>query len=209
MSNAKERWAEATRRDGIAHQRDAQLTWWSILQGIAMGEFVVLLPVIFTNAWQSKEYYVFAFVVATFLFLVNIWIQMAWAIIVLQWPLRSTHVILTTILGIVSVFLVRTMTVPLQWLATAMVLGCTAIGVYVYNWKREAYTWDDEEARWRPIVEIIVYLIVTIVLALWIYFRPSTISYSVSGLVAIFISIIALRSQSRRMKTEKEKVGIP
>ncbi len=209
MPNAKELWAEATVQDGIAHQRDAQLTWWSILQGIAMGEFIMRLPTFFSDAWRLKEYYVFAFIVATFLLLVNVWVQMAWAIIILRWPLSITHVMLTSVLGIVCVFLTETVMTPLQWLEAAIVLGITGVGGYAYNWVRGAYTWRDKKARWAPIVETIIYVVVLGVIAWWVHGWPTQLSFYASGVIALIVSGIALRSQSVRMKKERKAVHLP
>lgn len=203
-------WLKATRQNGVAHQRDAQLTWWSILQGIAMGEFIARIPTVWEKAWTSHHFYLIAFMFATFILLINVWVQMAWAIIILRWPLTTTHAILTTLLGIASTLLVNEMEQPFQWFIATGILAVTGIGIYTYNLTRKAYVgFMKGKYGWRPILETFIYLVIIMVLASWVYISHSPISYNISGILSVIIALISLHNQSVRMKYERQKLLLP
>ncbi len=207
-------WLSATPQDAVAHQRDAQLTWWSILQGIAMGEFIMRFPEVWDKAWSAHHYYLLAFVFATFVLLIDVWIQMAWAIIILRWPLAVTHAVLTTLLGIVSVFMVTKMAQPFQWLISAEALAVAGIGIYAYNLKQGAYVnlgqgayvgLKEGQYGWRPIWETAVYVVVIAFLIAWTSVAPSSTSYGIAGVVSVVSALLSLYNQSVRMKYERQK----
>ena len=203
-------WLRAARQDGVAHQRDAQLTWWSILQGVAMGEFIMRLPDVWDKAWNAHYYYLLAFIFATFLLLIDVWVQMAWAIIILRWPLSATHATLTTLLGIVSVFLATTMGQPSQWLIFEGALAVAGIGIYTYNLKRGAYkSIRQGKYGWQPIWETAIYFVMIVFLILWTNAAPSPASYSIAGIASALGALLSLRNQSVRMKHERQKVSLP
>ena len=202
-------WLEATRRDGVAHQRDAQLTWWSILQGIAMGEFVMRMPDLWEQALSSHHYYLFLFMGATFFLLIDIWLQMAWAIIILRWPLNALHTMLTSLAGILSVFLATTMGHPVQWLAVSFFLGMVGIAIYAYNYLMPTYLGMPKGYGKKTIGETLLYLVVAGTLWRVVSVNPTEFFYYVAGIFGLFISLFSFSAQFQRMEYERKKVSLP
>lgn len=85
--------------DGISYQRSAQITWWSILQGVAVGALVSKVPNIFTQVIEQGQWYLLLYTIASFLVIANVWGQMAWVILIARWQISALHTTLILLLG--------------------------------------------------------------------------------------------------------------
>jgi len=203
-----DKWLASAREEGIPYQREVQLTWWSVLQGIVVSEFIIKVPVLLQKIYFSKDYYLIWYIIGTLLILVNVWVQVAWAIIFLRWPLNISHVLLTTLLGTVSIGIVAYVEQPLLWVASTIAIASMGIAVYLYNVKRKAYLAVGLQYGWKPIIEMSTFLIALFLLFIWLL-AGSQEAIGWAGFSVSILAGIALRRQSQRMEYERSQSGIP
>src|SRR5687767_9779947 len=85
--------------DGIGYQRSAQITLWSILEGTALSLLVSEIPDLFTQAAEQVKWYLILYIATSIVVLISTWIQMAWAILIAQWPITVIHTTMIMFLG--------------------------------------------------------------------------------------------------------------
>jgi len=77
-----------TRRgyDDVAFQRQAQVTWWTLLGGIAVGALLTQFESLLVAVRNGHWYYLLYFLATCFV-IINAWAQVAWGALALYWPI--------------------------------------------------------------------------------------------------------------------------
>jgi hypothetical protein len=136
-----EEWASyAGSEKGIDYQKAAQITWWSILQGLAVVALAEKIPPILAEVNQHNQWYLLLYAVVTLVIIVNAWVQMAWAILIFRWPINLFHTTLILLLGIAAYLSSLYVDTPWYWARAIAFLVTSAIVVYGYNLKNRWYT---------------------------------------------------------------------
>jgi hypothetical protein len=188
---------------GVDYQRSAQITWWSILQGIAVGALVLNLPSVLNTVSQSGKWFLLIYLVISFLIVVNVWVQMAWAILILRWQISIIHTVLILLLG----FAVSTVCVfvesPKFWFPSVGALVLSAIAVYIYNIRERAYVGLSTERVYRIIWIYGAFLLLCVIASIHIWNTLTDFAQIFWGVVFLALAIVALLIQDKQMKHER------
>lgn len=197
--------------EDVSFQRQAQVTWWSVLGGVAVAALLTQLEPMVADV-QSGKWYSLLFFIATCLIMINSWVQTAWASIVLKWPiLISTSIGL--FFGVVSLSIAAlNITRPAYWfMAIFFVAG---FGVYnqLFFMKNRSWVTLTPDTIKRARTSIIVYgflLLILLVGATLLYLYPTSIMQKCWAVFALLASILMLVWQDIGMKLEKNELGVP
>jgi len=197
--------------DDVNYQRGAQVTWWTIMGGLAAAALVTELGDLWTQM-QAGRWYLGLFFVNSFLTIVLGWTLMAWGSLVLKYPITVANTIL--IIGTSFALVIQCLQVshPIGWLAATGVSG-------VFVWLQQIYFM--KSGAWEPFpAETIVHLRKNLwVYGLWplicfvgvfhLFVAPSVIVETIWGVIALAVLIDALFRRDRDMQREKIDLGIP
>ena len=78
-------WA-ARGMDDVFFQREAQVTWWSVMVGIAVGALLTRLEALLLE-FQNGHWYFALYFLAICCIIINSWVQTAWGSLVLRCPI--------------------------------------------------------------------------------------------------------------------------
>lgn len=197
--------------DDVFFQREAQLTWWTVLGGIAVGAILTEFDTIPVAIAEGKWYCLF-YCLATLLVIVNSWVQTAWGSLVLRWPLSIPTSVSLFFQGIAMSVAGLNITRPSIWYASLSVVLATAIINQLIFSKTHAWSFLLESMikRAKLGVRIYCYLLaftvsVFIVLLVW----PLFLLELIFGILAVGFSIFALFWQHIGMLKEKQELNIP
>jgi hypothetical protein len=197
--------------EDVSFQRQAQVTWWSVLGGVAVAALLTQLEPM-TAAVRNGKWYTTLFFVATCLIMINSWVQTSWATIVLRWPiLISTSIGL--FFGVVSLSLAAlNITRPAIWFTAIFFVA--GFGVYNQLFFIKNRSWvtltPETEKRARSTIKLYCFLLLLLLVgAILLFLYPSAIMEMFWALFALVVSIFALIWQDIGMKLEKKELGVP
>jgi len=84
-NHSEKLWAARGVED-VYFQREAQVTWWSVLGGIAVAALLTELDTLLF-AFNMGKWYFSLYFLATCLVIINSWVQTVWGSLVLKWPI--------------------------------------------------------------------------------------------------------------------------
>jgi len=172
--------------EDVSFQREAQVTWWSILSGLAVAILLDVLIVIVNDVRGPNWHYALYFAASTLLS-INLWMQYAWASLILRWPLNIFHSVLTFMMGITAAAACLQVRNPRNWYITIAVFLVFAIAVLVNNFRAGAWDALSEEDKKLPRMVIGIYALALIVTIL----GAVTLSVFTSRFVEVFWGIVA------------------
>ena len=196
--------------EDVAFQREAQVTWWSVLGGIAVAALLTeldSLPV----AFRSGRWYVALYFLSTCLVIVNSWVQTAWGSLILKWPLSISTSISLFFLGISMSVAGLNITRPALWYAAMSVVLLT--GLYNQLVFSKNHSWvalfadlvgKVHASAWMYVAMTVFGIVSSIYLAL----RPSPGAETGWGITAFVITVLTLIRQHSEMTEEKRRMGI-
>jgi peptidoglycan/LPS O-acetylase OafA/YrhL len=197
--------------EDVYFQREAQVTWWTILGGIAVGALLTRLESI-PEAFKAGQWYVLLYLLATLLVIINSWVQTTWGSLVLRWPLSIPTAVFISFQGIAMSVAGLNAFKPAVWYAAISFVLITAVLNQVSFSKTHARENLPEELERRAQTGIRIYWFLSgfavgssILLAL----VTNQTLQMIWGFVALAGSILALVWQHLGMKEEKRKMGIP
>jgi hypothetical protein len=197
--------------EDVSFQRQAQVTWWSVLGGVAVAALLTQLEPMIVAIGKGKWHFLLFFL-ATCLIMINSWVQTAWASIVLKWPiLISTSIGL--FFGVVSLSIAAlNITRPVYWFVAVFFVA--GFGVYnqLFFMKNRSWATLTPNTVKRARTSIIVYsflLLALLIGAILLYLYPSALMEKFWAVFALVASALALVWQDIGMKLEKKELGVP
>jgi len=199
------------KQESVYFQREAQVNFWTVLGGLALGALLTQLPAVLEEV-QNSQWYLLLFVVSSILILANSWVQTTWGSLVLKWPISIT----TTVLMVFGMFSQSIqcllVTNPSGWLAaSAGLILCTCLHQWYFERSGAWRVFPMEFARRFKRVNTLYFMLVFVCMvgALQLRWYASPIAEMSWGFAALIFSILALLLQHRGMNLEKKALGIP
>jgi len=201
-----------TRRgdDDVAYQRQAQVTWWTMLGGIAVGALLTQFEALLA-AMKGVQWYYLLYFLATCFVIINAWAQTAWGALILYWPITVPSSIIIFFGGLSQSLAALTITRPALWTASISIVLLSAVLMQVTFMKRQAWIAMPKTAIERAKAGIWIYVILIFIalgVSVYLYFSPSHWAEMTWGLIALLLSVSALYWQHLGMKEEKKRMHI-
>ncbi len=124
--------------EDVYFQREAQVTWWSIMGGVAASALLTQLAPLVAEL-QAGRWYLILYYAASALFIVIGWLTTAWASLIMRWPIAPFHVLLVFAGGFTTAATCLLVTRPAYWFAGAALLVCNSMLTNLYDIKTDAY----------------------------------------------------------------------
>lgn len=196
--------------EDIAYQRQAQVTWWTLLGGIAVAALLTQFEALL-EAIKNGQWYYLLFFFSTCFIIVNSWIQTVWGALVLYWPIGVLTSIFLFMEGLCESLAALNITRPVLWTASIACVILFAVLIQLVFMKQEAWIALPKDAIKRAIMGIWVYTIlfvVTLGASIYLYVFPSLLAEQIWAVIALIFSILALYWQHLGMKEEKKRMHI-
>lgn len=202
-------WAKRGEED-VAYQRQAQVTWWTLLGGIAAAVLLTQIDPLFTAVRSGHWYYGFYFL-ATCLVIINAWVQTSWGALVLRWPITVPGSITIffggMFLSICALFVTR----PGLWFG-AVTITILSSQLMQYSFKKQkGWIALPKEAIKRVTIGLFIYWLFALFAAVScviLLVFPTVLFEIVWGILALLLSLLALYWQHKGMQEEKKRMGI-
>ena len=209
QESAEELWVARGAED-VFFQREAQITWWSVLGGIAVAALLTELDSV-PLAVRSGNWEVALYFLATCLVIVNSWVQTAWGSLILKWPISISTSVSLFFLGISLSVAALNITQPVIWYAAISVVLLTGLINLLVFTKNHAWVALSAElvdqtraSAWMYVGMTAFAIAYTVYLAL----RPGPIAEKSGAVIALVVSLVALIRQHLEMTEEKRRMGI-
>jgi hypothetical protein len=197
--------------DDVYYQRETQVTYWSILGGIAVGallsQFFPLLQQIQTSRW----YLVLYFLTSVF-FLINAWVQASWGALVLTWRINFPITFLYSLATISQAVMCLLVTDPAGWsMAVACALFFNQLLQLQFQ-KRGGWQRFSPEALQDIRQTLRVYTtaaLISLAVAILLFMRPSRPVEIAWGFIGLLVSVLAMFMQHYGMERQRKELGIP
>lgn len=197
-------------KDDVAYQRQAQVTWWTLMGGIAFGalltQFESLLMETRSGNWQ---YFLYFF--ATCFVLINSWIQTAWGALVLRWPLSVTSALILFFGNLSCSIAALSITNPSRWYGSISSVVLFSIMMQYHFKGQQAWITLPEDAVERASLGISIYfglMLFALATMAVLYFFSTRILELLFGALAVIISAFALWWQHLGMEKEKSSLHL-
>lgn len=196
--------------EDVAFQREAQVTWWSVLGGIAVAALLTemdSLPV----AFRSGRWYLALYFLSTCLVIVNSWVQTAWGSLILKWPLSLSTSTSLFFLGISLSVAGLNITRPAVWYAAMSVVLLTGLYNQLVFSKNHAWVALSADLLRKVNASAWMYVGMTvfgIASSIYLALRPSPGAETGWGITAFVITVLTLIRQHFEMTEEKHRMGI-
>lgn len=211
IGEAPERlWASHGLED-VYFQREAQVTWWTVLGGIAVAALLTELEEVFLSV-NSERWYVLLYFAATLLVIVNSWVQTAWGSLVLKWPISIPTSLFLFFQGIAMSVAGLNVSKPSLWFGAIFFIMVTAILNQVSFSKSRAWVALPKEMVARAKIGILIYMLISLLtlgITIFLAFKPDVVFEIIFGFLALILSIMALIWQHIGMTEEKRRMQIP
>jgi hypothetical protein len=196
--------------EDVAFQREAQVTWWSVLGGIAVAALLTEMDSL-PLAFRSGSWYVALYFLSTCLVIVNSWVQTAWGSLILKWPLSLSTSTSLFFLGISLSVAGLNITRPAVWYAAMSVVLLTGLYNQLVFSKNHAWVALSADLLRKVNSSAWMYVGMTvfgIASSIYLTLRPSRGAEMGWGIVAFMITVLTLIRQHFDMTEEKRRMGI-
>ncbi len=196
--------------EDVSFQRQAQVTWWTVLGGIAIGALLTQVESLFLAIEEGQWYYGLYFL-ASCLIVINSWVQTTWGSLVLRWQISIPTVLILFMSGLSLSLASLNIMRPLTWFAAVLAVVLASILMqYTFMRSGSQVTLPPEAVR-RVRMGLFIYLVFAgVIAAAYLHLRlsPSPATETTWGVFAFLASIFALVWQHLGMKAERQRMGI-
>ena len=202
-------WAARGAED-VFFQREAQITWWSVLGGIAVAALLTKLDAL-PLAFKLGQWHIALYFLATCLVIVNSWVQTAWGSLILKWPISISSALSLFFLGISLAVAALNITQPVIWYAAMSIVLLTGLYNQVVFSKNHAWVAFSAELVEKTRTSAWMYVGMTgfsIAYTIYLALRPGTLAEMSGGIIAFLVSVFTLIRQHLEMLEEKQRMGI-
>lgn len=196
--------------DDISYQRQAQVTWWTLLGGIALAALLTQFESMLNEVKVGGWFYLFYFFANCFI-IINSWVQTSWGALVLRWPISVPTSIHLFFGGLASSIAALNIMNPPSWYAAVGFVILSAVLMQLNFMKHQGWVAMPPETirRVRQGIAVYVALIIFCFMAsVVLFFFPFDWIKIAGGAAGFTLSIAALYWQHLGMKYEKRKMGI-
>jgi hypothetical protein len=196
--------------EDVFFQREAQITWWSVLGGIAVAALLTKLDSL-PSAFQSGNWHIALYFLSTCLVIVNSWVQTAWGSLILKWPISISTSLSLFFLGISLAVAALNITRPVIWYAAMSVVLLTGLFNQLVFSKNHAWVAFSAELVVKTRTSAWLYVGMTgfaIAYTIYLALRASVFAEMSGGIIAFLVSVFTLIWQHIEMVEEKGKMGI-
>lgn len=196
--------------EDVFFQREAQITWWSVLGGIAVAALLTELDSL-PLAFRLGQWHIALYFLSTCLVIVNSWVQTAWGSLILKWPISISTSLSLFFLGIALAVAALNITQPVVWYAAMSVVLLTGLFNQVVFSKSNAWVAFSAELVDQTHTSAWMYVGMTgfaIAYTLYLALRPSALAEVSGAVIAFLVSVFTLIRQHLEMVEEKRKMGI-
>jgi hypothetical protein len=197
--------------EDVFFQREAQITWWSVLGGIAMAALLTKLDSL-PPAFKMGKWYFSLYFLATCLVIINSWVQTAWGSLVLKWPISISTSAVIFFQGLLMSVAALNITKPAIWYAAITGVILTALFLQLIFSKSRGWIAFPAEMIDQAHASNWIYAILAIfglVSSVYLAVRPGIVVETGWGVAAVLLSIFALIREHLGMNEEKRRMGIP
>ena len=197
--------------EDVYFQRQAQVSWWSIMGGIAAGALLTqLVPLL--HEVQAGNWHLILYYGASALMIVIAWLTTVWASLILWWPIVPLHVLLVFLTGFTTSIICLFPTSPALWFGAASLNIFAGLLLEMYDLKANTWRAFPKEAISRSKMTMVIHAVLLLIavsgsIALQRY--PSRAMELTWGIVAVLGAAVGLLVQHLNMKRERELAGIP
>ncbi len=197
--------------EDVYYQREAQVTWWTILGGIAVGALVTQLADVISQV-QAGRWWLVLYFVATALIISLSWVQTTWGTLVVRWPISVVTALLSFFGGMSQSILSLQVTKPSAWLVAAFMVALTSVLYQTYFQASGAWVAFGPEyaARLKSVVWMHgAFGGAALAGALLLRRYPGPTHEMLWGFFALSVMLAATWLQDRGMKMERSMLHIP
>ena len=197
--------------EDVSYQRQAQVTWWTILGGICVGALLTQLPTLITAINNGNWFYSLYFL-ATCLIVINSWVQTAWGSLVLKWPITIPTSIFLFFQGFSMSLAALNITDSNNWYIAISVVIFFAIINQVFFMKSEGWSSFPKKVVHRAKNGILVYIfifVMTLIASIHLTITDTTNVQIIWGMIGLVTACLALFWQHLGMTEERKLMGIP
>jgi len=197
--------------EDIYYQREAQMSFWTVLGGLAMAALLTQLPALWQEMLNSR-WYLILFLIASVFVIATSWVQTSWGSLVLKWPISIFTTVIMLFQMLVQSVQCLLITKPAGWMAaTAGILLAALANQFYFSKSGSWVAFTSEDVKRFRQANLIYFLLLLICIGaafqMYVYpWRPAEILW---GIFALIFSIFALFLQHESMKKEKQELGIP
>ena len=209
QESAERLWLRRGAED-VAFQREAQITWWSVLGGIAVAALLTELDSV-SLAFQSGKWYVPLYFLSTCLVIVNSWVQTAWGSLILKWPISISTSMSLFVLGLSMSVAALNITQPAIWYAAMTVVLLTGLFNQLVFSKNHAWVALSTDLVGRVHASVWMYVGMTVfgvASSIYLALRPGTRAEMGWAIIAFVITVVTIVRQHVEMTAEKRRMGI-
>jgi len=201
-----------TRRgeDDVAYQRQAQVTWWTLLGGIAVGALLTQFESLLA-AMKGGQWYYLLYFLATCFVIINGWAQTAWGALVLYWPISVPTSLIIFLGGLSQSLAALNITRPALWTACVAGVLLSVVLMQLTFMRQKGWIAMPKDAIKRVIVGIWIYIILIFILlgaSVYLFLIPSLWAELTWGVIVLLFSFFALYWQHLGMQEEKKRMHI-
>lgn len=197
--------------EDVYFQREAQITWWTILGGIAVAALLTQLPEVLAQVelgkWSALVYFV-----TTALVIALSWVQTAWGTLVLRWQISIPGALIGFFVGMSQCVLSLQVTKPSAWMVAASLVALSSVVSQVFLWKSGA--WIAFKPEYIGRLKIVAWThgafgLIALIAALLLHRYPVPAHETLLGMAAFGMIMVALWLQGKGMRLERAMLQIP
>ena len=196
--------------DDVAYQRQAQLTWWTLMGGIALGALLTQFDQLLAETRVGNWHFFFYFFATCFV-IINSWIQTAWGALVLCWPISVVSSLILFFGNLSCSIAALSITIPGRWMAGMAGVVLFAVLMQLHFKKQQGWITLTQDAIKRANLGIVVYIglfFLLLVMAALLTIFPSQLLEILFGILTLLFSSLALYWQHLGIQQEKADLHI-
>jgi hypothetical protein len=195
--------------EGVNFQRQAQITWWSVLIGLAIAALVQKIPEVLESLPDGSAWLILLYMLTTCMVVINAWVQTTWAFLIYNLPIRLLYSGLLLSSGVATILICLYVDHPVYWWRASIFLVLAAVANYIYNLRVRALLDLPTKGVSQTIAIYLGYMILALVASTHLSMDPRTAVSVFWGLVAFLAAVSSLWIQARNMKEERRLRNIP
>lgn len=207
---SKSPWSVHGGMDDVNYQRNAQVTLWTIMGGLAIAVLVTKLDSLWTQM-QAGRWYLALYAISSFLAILLGWTLQVWGALVLKFRITITNTFLIVGSSFTIAIQCLLVTHPSGWLAATLVSGLFLLILQIHFMRSGA--WEpfsaDVVAQFKK--NFWVYGLWPLLCLAGIvhhYLAPSALTETIWGVIALVTYTDAFFRQSRGIERERKDLGI-